>query len=246
MQPTADDAPSRATRRDAVRNRELLLAAATEVLASEGIDAPLELIARRADVGIATLYRNFPSRDELLTAVLMEPLRAHVQAARDGLGEGDPWVGLCGYLRQWGDQRLPRWAQRRLGARRAGGVRPRRHDEGALSAHPTTLRPCQGRRCHPCRRAPSGSRSGDVGHQRGHPGCRRRRRPSVAAAPGDRARRSVRAGASEIAERPLSYLGLPGDQSQRFTDDHRGTASGAAGPTASGCMPSLRYESDLP
>ena len=98
MQPTADDAPSRATRRDAVRNRELLLAAATEVLASEGIDAPLELIARRADVGIATLYRNFPSRDELVTAALMEPLRAHVQAARDGLGEGDPWVGLCGYL----------------------------------------------------------------------------------------------------------------------------------------------------
>jgi AcrR family transcriptional regulator len=57
--PSPPDAPRRA---DARRNRERLLAAATAAFAEQGADAPLEDIARRAGVGIGTLYRHFPTR----------------------------------------------------------------------------------------------------------------------------------------------------------------------------------------
>lgn len=57
-------------RSDARANREAILAAATEQLASDGVDASLTAVAERAGVGIATLYRNFPSRQDLIRAVL--------------------------------------------------------------------------------------------------------------------------------------------------------------------------------
>ncbi|HYS35566.1 MAG TPA: helix-turn-helix domain-containing protein, partial [Pseudonocardiaceae bacterium] len=56
----------RRLRADAERNRAALAAAAREVFAEQGLDAPLEHIAKRAGVGIATLYRNFPTRATLL------------------------------------------------------------------------------------------------------------------------------------------------------------------------------------
>lgn len=59
----------RAPRADAQRNRDLLVAAAREVFAERGADAPLDEIARRAGIGNATLYRHFPDRRELLIAV---------------------------------------------------------------------------------------------------------------------------------------------------------------------------------
>lgn len=62
----------RPLRRDAARRRDAVLAAAAEVFAAEGIDAPLEAVADRAGVGRATLYRNFPDRDSLVAAVLDE------------------------------------------------------------------------------------------------------------------------------------------------------------------------------
>lgn len=59
----------RAPRKDAARNREALLNAAGEVYAERGVEASLEEIARRAGVGIGTLYRHFPSRDAMNEAV---------------------------------------------------------------------------------------------------------------------------------------------------------------------------------
>jgi AcrR family transcriptional regulator len=59
----------RKPRADSLRNREQLLAAAKAAFTEVGADAPLEAIARRAGVGIGTLYRHFPTRDALLTAV---------------------------------------------------------------------------------------------------------------------------------------------------------------------------------
>ena len=56
-------------RADARRNREALLAAAEEVFADQGADAPLEVVARRAGVGRGTLYRHFPDREALAVAV---------------------------------------------------------------------------------------------------------------------------------------------------------------------------------
>jgi AcrR family transcriptional regulator len=55
-------------RADAIRNREKLLTAATELFDEQGTDAPLEAVARRACVGIGTLYRHFPTREALIEA----------------------------------------------------------------------------------------------------------------------------------------------------------------------------------
>jgi AcrR family transcriptional regulator len=65
----------RATRRDAAGNRARLLAAAAEAFAEVGTGASLEDVARAAGVGIGTLYRNFPTREALLEAVLGERFR---------------------------------------------------------------------------------------------------------------------------------------------------------------------------
>jgi AcrR family transcriptional regulator len=71
---------SRPLRADAARNRERLLAVASEAVARDGIDASLEDIAKTAGVGIGTLYRHFPTRDALLEAVF----RHNVAALCDG------------------------------------------------------------------------------------------------------------------------------------------------------------------
>ncbi|MFG6197373.1 TetR/AcrR family transcriptional regulator [Nonomuraea sp. JJY05] len=60
---------SRPRRADAQRNYDLLLAAAAQVFAERGTDAPLDDVARRAGVGNATMYRHFPARTDLLVAV---------------------------------------------------------------------------------------------------------------------------------------------------------------------------------
>lgn len=58
-----------ALRADARRNRDAIVAAARAVFAESGLDAPLDAIARRAGVGRATLYRRFPTRDDLVAAI---------------------------------------------------------------------------------------------------------------------------------------------------------------------------------
>jgi AcrR family transcriptional regulator len=87
-------------RRDAQRNREAILAAARQVFCDHGLEAPLEEIARRAGVGIGTLYRRFPSRVELLDAVLADTVQAHVDAAEQALAMADPWNGFAYYLEE--------------------------------------------------------------------------------------------------------------------------------------------------
>jgi AcrR family transcriptional regulator len=62
--------------------------------------SPLEQIARQAGVGIATLYRRFPSRAALLDAVLTDNLQAHIDAAEQALATDDPWDGFTHYLEQ--------------------------------------------------------------------------------------------------------------------------------------------------
>ncbi|MER7557094.1 helix-turn-helix domain-containing protein [Nocardioides sp. NPDC126508] len=67
--------PGNRIRSDAVRNRDLLVAAAREVLAEQGLNAPMSAVAKRAGVGQGTLYRHFPDRLTLATAVLEENVR---------------------------------------------------------------------------------------------------------------------------------------------------------------------------
>lgn len=94
-------------RADAQRNRELLLTAARDVFVEEGVDAPLEVIARRAGVGIATLYRRFPDRQALMRAVVLDVLVRVTQEARDALGdEPDGFRALARYLHRALDHRI--------------------------------------------------------------------------------------------------------------------------------------------
>ncbi|MFJ4200856.1 TetR/AcrR family transcriptional regulator [Streptomyces sviceus] len=93
-----DDVTAPVRRRDARRNRELLVEAAHEVFTEQGLEAPLDVIARRAGVGNATLYRHFPSRAALVDAVFRDPLTGTMAAGEQARAATDPWEGLVGYL----------------------------------------------------------------------------------------------------------------------------------------------------
>jgi AcrR family transcriptional regulator len=88
----------RRLRADAARNRAALVAVARDVFAEHGLEAPLELIAARAGVGIATLYRRFPTREKLVAAALVEKVAEYADAARQALAAPDPWDGFAGFV----------------------------------------------------------------------------------------------------------------------------------------------------
>jgi AcrR family transcriptional regulator len=90
------DEPS--LRADAERNRRRILEAARAVFGEAGLDAPLEAIAQRAGVGIATLYRRFPTRDDLVAASFAPRMAEYVAAGEAALRGPDPWVGLRDYV----------------------------------------------------------------------------------------------------------------------------------------------------
>ena len=89
----AERSPS--LRADAERNRERIVAAAQEVFAEWGLNAALEKIARRAGVGIATLYRRFPTRANLIAASFERKMADYAAAAEQALDDPDPWSGFC-------------------------------------------------------------------------------------------------------------------------------------------------------
>jgi|KBSSwiStaDraftv2_1062776.scaffolds.fasta_scaffold10525_8 AcrR family transcriptional regulator len=85
-------------RSDARRNRALILAAASEVFAAQGTSATTEEVARRAGVAIGTVFRHFPTKDDLLTAImkdLLEQLTGDVAALAQ---KGDPRTALFGFF----------------------------------------------------------------------------------------------------------------------------------------------------
>ncbi|MGW0863366.1 TetR/AcrR family transcriptional regulator [Streptomyces sp. NPDC002611] len=81
-------------RADARRNRERVLAAARAVFAEHGIDAPMATVARRAGVGVATLYRHFPTRDALVRGAFAQQMDTCVRALTEALAAPDPWQGF--------------------------------------------------------------------------------------------------------------------------------------------------------
>src|SRR5947209_1860337 len=87
----------RPLRADAQRNRDKLIEVATTAFTQEGVDVALEEIARRADVGIGTLYRNFPTREALVLAVYRKQIDG-LQAAAQELPKT---LGPANALREW-------------------------------------------------------------------------------------------------------------------------------------------------
>jgi AcrR family transcriptional regulator len=94
--PEAD--PPRLPRADAQRNRARVLAAAHEVFAAEGLSVNVDVIARRAGVGVGTLYRHFPTKEALFEAIVLADLEAFVEYGRSLADADEPGEALYGYL----------------------------------------------------------------------------------------------------------------------------------------------------
>ncbi|WP_024936173.1 MULTISPECIES: TetR/AcrR family transcriptional regulator [Actinomadura] len=82
-------------RSDARDNRARILAVARMAFATEGLDVPIREIARRADVGPATVYRHFPTKEALFTAAFAEQMALCSAVVEEGLAAPDPWHGFC-------------------------------------------------------------------------------------------------------------------------------------------------------
>jgi AcrR family transcriptional regulator len=89
-----------ALRADAARNRELIVAAATAVFAERGLDASTAEIAHRAGVGEATLFRRFPTKHDLITAIVEAQLDGVIRLGERCLEEDDPWTGIERFMRE--------------------------------------------------------------------------------------------------------------------------------------------------
>jgi AcrR family transcriptional regulator len=103
--PSAADSDelARPQRADARRNHDSLLVAAAEVYAERGVEAPLEEIARRAGVGIGTLYRHFPSRDEITEAVYRREVGLVCDGVDELLAENAPELALRLWMRRFAE-----------------------------------------------------------------------------------------------------------------------------------------------
>ncbi|MFI1354388.1 TetR/AcrR family transcriptional regulator [Streptomyces sp. NPDC020898] len=85
-------------RSDAERNRERIIAAARKVFARDGLGASMASVAREAGVGIATMFRRFPAKEELVDAVFFDRMDAYADAVAVALDDPDPWHGFVGYI----------------------------------------------------------------------------------------------------------------------------------------------------
>src|SRR5437763_8806283 len=88
----------RPLRRDAERNRQLILDAARVVFAERGLSGSHDDIAREAGVGVGTVYRRFPDKEELIDALFEERIGEIADVARASLAAGDAWEGLVDFL----------------------------------------------------------------------------------------------------------------------------------------------------
>jgi AcrR family transcriptional regulator len=97
----ATPAPRPGRRADAERNRAAIIEAAGAVFAECGGGVDVREIARRSGVGMGTLYRHFPTKDELLATVLEQQFNAWLtDAHQQALATEDPWQALAGFFEQ--------------------------------------------------------------------------------------------------------------------------------------------------
>ena len=89
---------ARPLRRDAERNRLLILSAARTVFAQRGLDASLDEIAKEAGLGVGTVYRRFPDKDSLVSELFRDRIDALVTVAEEACEAADPWRGLVDFL----------------------------------------------------------------------------------------------------------------------------------------------------
>jgi AcrR family transcriptional regulator len=93
--------PTRPLRQDALRNRKLLIDAARRVFGDDGLDSGVETVARKAGVGTGTLYRHFPSKEDLIAALIDDLSQEVLESARTFLARQDG-TGLWDFLEATG------------------------------------------------------------------------------------------------------------------------------------------------
>jgi AcrR family transcriptional regulator len=92
-------AVEKALRADARRNRQAVIAAAKKLFADQGLDAQMPDVAKEANVGVGTVYRHFPTKDDLIAALVAERFERLAQKARDSLETESAWEGICDFIR---------------------------------------------------------------------------------------------------------------------------------------------------
>ena len=90
----------RPPRADARRNRARILEAARTCFAESGLEAQVDDIARRAGVGVGTVYRHFPTKEALYEALAADHFLRLAATAREALGGADPWESFSGFMRR--------------------------------------------------------------------------------------------------------------------------------------------------
>ena len=91
--------PERPQRADARRNRDKVLRAARRVMARKGLDAQMDEIARAAGVGVGTVYRHFPTKDELVRGLAADRFGRLAELANEALAKEEPWDAFCEFIR---------------------------------------------------------------------------------------------------------------------------------------------------
>ncbi|WP_260479227.1 TetR/AcrR family transcriptional regulator [Kibdelosporangium aridum] len=82
-------------RTDAAANRAKILDTAREIFSTQGLDVPMSEIARRAGLGVATLYRRFPTKEDLVAAAFAEQMTECAGLLDTALADPDPWHAFC-------------------------------------------------------------------------------------------------------------------------------------------------------
>lgn len=86
-------------RADARRNREAVIAAAKRLFADEGLEAQMPDVAKVARVGVGTVYRHFPTKEDLIAVLVAQRFERLAEKAREGLEAEDAWQGICEFIR---------------------------------------------------------------------------------------------------------------------------------------------------
>jgi AcrR family transcriptional regulator len=92
--------PVRPLRRDAERNRQRILKAASEVFTERGLDVSLDEVARHAGVGVGTVYRRFHTKEDLVEALFVDRIESVAVLAEEATRVSDPWSGLAFFMEQ--------------------------------------------------------------------------------------------------------------------------------------------------
>jgi len=109
-------------RKDAAHNRDRILAAARELFADRGLATSLNDIAHHAGVGVATVYRHFPDREQLIERLFEERIDQVEALLRAALDDADPWHGLTSFLERSIELQAANRALQQLLLGAAGGV----------------------------------------------------------------------------------------------------------------------------